>query len=116
MGRRRCCCTGCWEWEDRFQRANIGPKWDEISGNWAMHQTVGGTYYVHESGSVNALLIMSFDAQPKPMQHRVTLSLSTGLAVGAQPRAIVNYADSSNYMFAEWTKTDVSNNGVIITF
>ena len=33
-GRRRCCCGGCWEFLDNFNRASLGADWEVLSGAW----------------------------------------------------------------------------------
>jgi hypothetical protein len=73
-------------------------------------------YYLKESGNAGAVLIMAEGAKPRPMKHRVAVSLGMNLSVGAKPRLIVNYVDEGNYFFAEWEKTDASNNGTLRLF
>lgn len=113
MGRRRCCCGGCWSWSDDFNRAAIGSAWDEVAGTWATVSDGGfpPIYYLTEAGTSGAVLIMASNASPAPMHHKVLLYLENDLPVGAKPRVIVNYVDSDNYFLAEWEKTGAGAGG-----
>ena len=75
MARRRCCCgrRGCPIIEDDFHRAStpttdLGPKWQELSGDWSINFTWDGPlfeccddpycYHADESGHECSLLVI----------------------------------------------------------
>lgn len=60
MGRRRCCCAGCWEWEDLFAREDSddpGTNWNVINGEWGIQDEQLVEIYDDTAGTANSKII-----------------------------------------------------------
>jgi hypothetical protein len=95
---RRCCCLGCWFASDDFYRADstdIGPKWDEVNGDWEIT-----SFMLKENGNAGAIAQFLPTPNTVSMIARVT---TVDEVAGNKYRLIVNYKDETSYMYAELT-------------
>lgn len=60
MGRRRCCCAGCWEFEDLFARSDgndPGSDWNVVTGDWGIESEQLTEIYSDTAGTSGAKII-----------------------------------------------------------
>lgn len=111
-GRRRCCCE-CPHFIDDFSRPEgwdpdvVGPDWLEVSGDWDIDMA---NAWLTELGSEDAIL----QCLVTMLTERMTCSFITkDEQAGDVYRAIVNYKDSTHFMYAQlainaWTDGVIS--------
>ena len=106
-----CCCDlpeQCATLLDEFERTpstNLGPNWNEISGDWEIVEVeVDGEDegMLQENGTANAIAIITVPAETIEQTVKVNIH---GMNVGDKLRIICNYVDETKYFMAEAERT-----------
>ena len=92
-----CCSDGCQIFEDKFNRADdtdIGSDWSEEAGDWEIN--------LNHLETSDTSAIASCQTSGTDLAHTVEVKI-TPQDDGDIFRIIVNYQDTSNYHYLEWT-------------
>jgi len=110
MSRRCCCDRPCIIVEDDFNRVNntdLGPKWVEVSGD---SEIVSNTLLQIPGPG----LVRTVASHPVNHVSGLVYGTAKNLQNGKRYRLIINYVDSSNYVYAEiyCTSSEVATVGI----